>query len=139
MFCIAGQPAWSRPLSVCVSVSRARVGSAVGYATRVNVTRESISPGVVLLVGTLVCFAWFFQGTGLNQNAQFDTVRAIVERHTFDITEFASNTGDTSVVDGRVYANKPPGLAVLATRVYWVIFHAECLLRLSVSNEVNMH
>ncbi len=39
-------------------------------------------------------YAFFYQGGGWNQNARFDTVRALVERGGFEITAFADNTGD---------------------------------------------
>ena len=54
-------------------------------------------------------YAYCFQGGGWNQNSRFDTVRALVEQGRFEITEFASNTGDVSVYQGRVYSNKTPG------------------------------
>jgi len=78
-----------------------------------------------LVVAHLLLFAYFFQGGGWNQNARFDTVRALVERGTFEITAYAANTGDVAVVDGRVYSNKSPGQALLAAPVYAVAFAIE--------------
>src|SRR5205814_164430 len=76
-----------------------------------------------LFVASLLVYAWFFQGDGFNQNAHFDTVRALVERRTFAITDYAragevGYTGDVSVVGGRVYSSKPPGLAVICAPFY---------------------
>lgn len=67
-----------------------------------------------LFVLTFVAYAWFFGGGGWNQNATLDLARAIVERGRIDIGPYASNTGDLSYADGKVYANKAPGLGVLA-------------------------
>src|SRR4051812_36265094 len=44
---------------------------------------------------TLLCFyAYFYSGTGWNQNSRFDLTRAIVEEHTIRIDSFQKNTGD---------------------------------------------
>src|SRR5688572_11747020 len=76
----------------------------------------------------LTCFfvyAYFYHGNGYNQHAHFATVRAIVERGTLEITPYKESTGDVSYVDGRIYAAKSPGLALLATPVYFVLYHVE--------------
>ena len=72
-----------------------------------------------------LCYAYFFQGGGYNQNSHFDTVRALVERGTTEITAYADNTGDIGVVKGRVYSNKPPGLAFLGAPLYFVAYRLE--------------
>lgn len=63
-------------------------------------------------------YAYCFAGGGWNQNAQWDLVRAMVERHTFAIDAYATNSGDVSYANGHVYANKAPGLAWLAAIPY---------------------
>lgn len=70
-------------------------------------------------------YAFFYQGGGWNQNARFDTVRALVERGNFEITAFADNTGDVVEYRGKLFANKPPGQALLGAPVYFVLFHLE--------------
>lgn len=72
--------------------------------------------GLFLL--TFVAYAYFFGGGGWNQNANFDLTRALVERHTFAIDAYADNTGDVSVHGGHIYANKAPGLSMLAAIPY---------------------
>jgi hypothetical protein len=74
---------------------------------------------------TFAAYAYFHAGGGWNQNAFFDLTRAIVERHTFAIDAYAANTGDTSLANGHVYANKTPALAWVATPVYWVLHAIE--------------
>lgn len=66
----------------------------------------------------LFSYAWFFGGSGFNQNATFGLTRSIVERQRLDIDPYASNTADVSFHDGHVYANKAPGLAFLAAVPY---------------------
>ncbi len=51
---------------------------------------------VWLFLLTFFTYAYFQAGGGWNQNSQFDLTRAIVERHTFAIDGYASNTGDGS-------------------------------------------
>lgn len=71
-----------------------------------------------LFLVTLVAYAYFHAGGGWNQNAQLDLTRAIVERHTFAIDAYASNTGDVSYARGHVWANKAPALSWLAALPY---------------------
>lgn len=80
---------------------------------------------LVLAGAFCLLYAYFFQGGGWNQNSHFDTVRSIVERHAFDITPIAGNTGDTAKFDGKVYSNKGPGLALLGTPIYFVLHGVE--------------
>src|SRR5437660_1631778 len=70
-----------------------------------------------LFVLTFVTYAYFQAGGGWNQNSQFDLTRAIVERHTFAIDAYASNTGDVSRAAGLATAMNylcAPALIVLA-------------------------
>lgn len=71
-----------------------------------------------LFLLTFVTYAYFQAGGGWNQNSQFDLTRAIVERHTFAIDAYASNTGDVSRAGGHVYSNKSPALSWLAAIPY---------------------
>src|SRR3954451_4724398 len=94
-------------------------------------TRHSAAPGPLadrrvaewLFLLTFVTCAYFFAGGGWNQNAQFDLTRAIVERHTFAIDAYATNTGDRSFANGHVYANKAPGSSFFAA-VPYALLHA---------------
>jgi len=85
---------------------------------------------LVLALTLVVFYAWFFQGGGWNQNARFDTVRAMVEQGTAEITSYASNTGDVSFQGDRVFSNKAPGLALLGVPVYALFYGVETLLGL---------
>jgi len=72
--------------------------------------------GLFILV--FVAYAYFYGGGGWNQNANFDLTRALVERHTFAIDAYYTNTGDVSAHGGHIYANKAPGLSMLAAIPY---------------------
>lgn len=67
---------------------------------------------------TLIVYAWFFGGGGWNQNAHFALTRAMVEEQKFEIDSFRATTGDIAESDGHVYANKAPGLSMMAALPY---------------------
>src|SRR5438552_3678039 len=71
---------------------------------------------------TFVTYAYFQAGGGWNQNSQFDLTRAIVERHTFVIDAYASNTGDVARSGGHIYSNKSPALSWLAAIPYALLY-----------------
>lgn len=74
---------------------------------------------------TFAAYAYFHGGGGWNQNAFFDLTRAIVERHTFAIEAYGTNTGDVSFAGNHIYANKAPGLSWLAAIVYTPLYALE--------------
>lgn len=84
-----------------------------------------IAAGIFLL--TFVTYAYFFGGSGFNQNATFDLTRAIVEQRSLSIDRYASNTGDISFYEGRVYSNKAPGTSFLAAVPYAFLYVIERL------------
>ena len=88
-----------------------------------STSRTSIDQRIAewLFLLTFCVAAYFHGGGGWNQNSQFDLTRAIVERHTFAIDAYATNTGDRSFANGHVYANKAPALSFLAAIPYALI------------------
>src|SRR5262245_5258346 len=81
---------------------------------------ESILIGL-LAAACLFSYAYFYQGEGWSMTSHFATIRSVVERGTFEISAYRSQTGDISVVEGRVYSNKPPGLALVGGVPYLLI------------------
>ena len=79
-------------------------------------------------------YAYFHAGGGWNQNSQLDLTRAIVERHTFAIDAYASNTGDLSFAGGHVYSNKSPALSWVAALPYAAIVAIERTLGLDTND-----
>jgi len=69
--------------------------------------------------------AFFFGGSGFNQNSTFDQTRAIVERGTLAIDAFAANTYDVATWGGHVYPNKAPGLSLIAVPFYAPLYFVE--------------
>lgn len=88
-----------------------------------RVTDRRIAEWLFLL--TFATYAFFFAGGGWNQNSQFDLTRAIVERGTFAIDAYASNTGDLAFARGHVYSNKSPALSWIAAIPYAPLFAIE--------------
>ena len=62
-------------------------------------------------------FLYFYEGGGWNQNSRFDLLRAIVERHTFQIDAYQDNTQDKAHFRGHYYSDKAPGLVFLAVPI----------------------
>lgn len=71
-----------------------------------------------LFVLSFVTYSYFFGGAGWNQNAHFDMTRAIVENGSFAIDSYRENTNDLAFRAGHVYANKSPGLSMVAALPY---------------------
>lgn len=69
----------------------------------------------LLIAATLfVSFAYFYQGTGWNQNSHFALGKALVEQHTVRIDRYQGLTGDKAFYKGHYYSDKAPGLALSA-------------------------
>ena len=68
-----------------------------------------------LIAATLfVSYAYFYQGTGWNQNSHFDLARALAEQHSVRIDRYEWNTGDKAFYQGHYYSDKAPGLSLAA-------------------------
>jgi hypothetical protein len=99
---------------------------------------------LLLLLAVAPVYGYFFQGRGDVQTSHFDTVRALVERGTFEITPYLANpvvgsTGDISIFDDRTYSNQPPGLAVLGAAVYAPLHAVEVRLGASPDDPDTWH
>ena len=99
---------------------------------------------LLLFLATLFVYGYFFQGYGYNQDAHFDTVRAIVERHTLEITPYIADpygpgfTGDVSRAGDRVYSSKPPGLALVVLPCYAVTYAIERAMGIDPTTDSNV-
>ena len=80
----------------------------------------SLERRIALLLGIIlfVSYAYFFQGGGWNPNSRLDLTRALAEQHTLAIDDYVGNTGDWAYFNGHYYANKAPGLSLLAVPVW---------------------
>jgi len=87
-----------------------------------------------LFLVSLIAAAYFHAGGGWSQNASFDLTRAVVERHTFAIDAYASNSGDRAYANGHVYLNKPPGLSLVAAVPYAVLYAIESRIGVDVAS-----
>lgn len=78
--------------------------------------------GVLIFLVLLACYATFLpRWADWNQNSRFDLVRAVVEKNTIAIDDYASNTGDYATVNGHIYSDKAPGLSFAAIPIYSVV------------------
>src|SRR5437868_9873088 len=65
----------------------------------------------------LISYAYFYAGSGANQNSRFDLLRAIIERHTFSIDAYHMNTMDKAFWNGHFYCDKAPGQSFAAVPI----------------------
>ena len=84
-------------------------------------TRLNRDKALIFLILSL-CYAYFPpRWADWNQNSRFDLVRAIVERNTLAIDDYADNTGDYATVNGHIYSDKAPGLSFAAVPIYSLV------------------
>lgn len=69
-----------------------------------------------------ITFSYFMQGGGYNQNAIIGEIRAVVERGTFDLGDYASITGDVSCINGKCFSNKTPCVLFVSAPAYLVFY-----------------
>jgi hypothetical protein len=78
--------------------------------------------GWTIFLILLACYAYFLpRWADWNQNSRFDLVRAVVEKGTLAIDDYAANTGDYATVNGHIYSDKAPGLSLAAVPIYSVV------------------
>ncbi|MGE5206113.1 MAG: hypothetical protein ACM3PW_10885 [Chlamydiota bacterium] len=69
----------------------------------------------LLIAATLlVSYAYFYQGTGWNQNSHFYLGKVLIEQHTVRIDRYQNLTGDKAFYEGHYYSDKAPGLSLAA-------------------------
>src|SRR5690349_10679070 len=80
----------------------------------------TLRPGQIRMRAALIVavlflsYAYFYQAGGWNQNARFDTTRAILEQHSLTIDAYHENTQDKALFRGHYYSDKAPGVSLLA-------------------------
>jgi hypothetical protein len=76
-------------------------------------------PHTLLFIVLLLAFAYTPpRWQDWNQNSRFDLTLALVEQGTTRIDAYADNTGDYATINGHMYSDKAPGLALAAVPVY---------------------
>ena len=76
---------------------------------------------VLILVLTLITFAYFYQASDHNTAARFDLIRSLLEHHTVSIDDYCGyNTADLVHLNDHYYSNKAPG-GSLTGIIPWVI------------------
>lgn len=69
-------------------------------------------------------YTMFAGGVGWNENSTLDLTKVMVDEHALKINSLSNNTNDVIYSKGNYYADKVPGLPVLAVPVYFVYKHA---------------
>lgn len=77
------------------------------------------APALLIACILFVSYAYFYQGTGWNQNSRFDLTRALLEQRTVRIDSYQLNTGDKAFYQGHYYSDKAPGMALSALPPAW--------------------
>jgi hypothetical protein len=83
--------------------------------------RPHVRPLRAFLVALLLTHAWFLGTPGWNQNSRLALTRALVERGSIVIDDFADTTGDRSFRGGHWYCDKAPGASILAAPAYAIL------------------
>jgi len=74
----------------------------------------------LLFLVSFISFAYFYPGSGHNEAARFDSIRALLDEGHFYVDSFASNSADLIKVGQHYYSSKAPGTMILALPIYWV-------------------
>jgi hypothetical protein len=80
---------------------------------------------VFLFLLFFISYAYFYNGSGWNQEARFAQMRSIVHEGTLSIDSFAETTKDIAVYKNRIYPNKPPGSSMLGLPPYALLVWIE--------------
>jgi hypothetical protein len=67
------------------------------------------STALTLFLTAFVSYAYFYQGTGQNEAARLDSIRAFLESGNLIIDRFVFNSADVIMKDGHYYSGKAPG------------------------------
>lgn len=76
---------------------------------------------IVVALFVLLCYGFFRQTPGWNENTRYDFVRALVDDHSTRIDPYQQNTGDKALYDGHYYSDKPPGASLMVVPTYLLI------------------
>lgn len=87
-----------------------------------------------LFVLIALTYAYFFQGSDPNQTTRTLLTKALVERHTPDITPEAARTIDKGYFRGKYYSDKAPGVALVATIPYALMSSADRVFHLDAGS-----
>jgi hypothetical protein len=70
-----------------------------------------------------VIYSIFVHWVGWNENSRLSLTRAIVEEGKIEIDSYFNTTGDRSYFNGHYYSDKPPGLSLLASSFYGILYN----------------
>src|SRR5215217_8512275 len=76
---------------------------------------------LILLFLVLICYSYFIQIEGWNQDSRMALIMSVVHHHQLNIDPYEERTGDKALYNGHYYSDKAIGTAVLGVPVYAVL------------------
>jgi hypothetical protein len=76
---------------------------------------------LILLFLVLICYSYFIQIEGWNQNSRMALIKSVVHHHQLNIDPYEERTGDKALYNGHYYSDKAIATAVLGVPVYAVL------------------
>ena len=89
--------------------------------TRNPLRARGVGPGSVVLAVFLAAAYFVPRGPTWNADTRIFLTASIVDRNSLNIDPFATYTGDLAEYNGHYYADKAPGLSLLAVPVYAIV------------------
>lgn len=107
-----------RVVDVAGAVRARLAGAARERAARTARVRRAPGAGYIVLIVFLAAAYFVPRGTSWNADTHLFLTVSIVDRGTLNIDPFANDTGDVAYARGHYYADKAPGLSLLAVPGY---------------------
>src|SRR5215218_10655666 len=76
---------------------------------------------LILLFLVLICYSYFIQIEGWNQDSRMALIMSVVHHHQLNIDPYEERTGDKALYNGHYYSDKAIGTAVFGVPVYAVL------------------
>ena len=95
---------------------------------------DALSIEAWLAIMVFATYAYFYQASGFNEAARFDTIRAYLELGTMKVDQFAYNSADLIQLNGAFYSSKAPGTFLLGAPGFW--FFSKALRALPIAEPI---
>lgn len=92
-------------------------GDSAGSASRLAI----LSLAAAATVSLLTVYSWFIPEPGPNELSRIDLAFALAREHRTTIDSYFHNTVDRALVGQHYFSDKPPGLAMLAAPILWLL------------------
>ena len=99
--------------------------------------RGYIKDALIVFFLLLICFAYFTQNKGPNENARFALIFSVVKERQLYVDNFyelEAKTGDVAYFNGHYYSDKAIGPAISGAIFYFPIYWLEQIFNLQIPN-----